>query len=510
VPRTIRGPRTLVAACLLAGLGATVPAAPAAAATTVTVAASDDTYVSSRTPDRNFGTATALYASRTPGDKRTAYLKFTVRGIPAGATGIQATLTLSRDGAAQPPATQLYAVSDRAWTEGRITHRTAPALGARVGTAAGAPYTFDVTGQVRGNGVYAFAAVAPSTRAAARFRSGEATSRRPALTIRYTAPAASPAPAQPAPGCTVSPLLVPSCGAWWGAAPGAMTSTPRDAALATYERKTGRKADIMHLYKAGNQLFPTETERKLALEPGRQRLLSINWKPSGTWADIAAGKADAQIDAEARYLRATWSHKFFLTIHHEPENDVVTTAGSGMTAKDYRAMFRHTALRLKAGGVGNAVLVMNYMGFQEWATQPWFGDLYPGDDVVDWIAYDPYLSADNGKGNGYATLVNRTTNAKVWPGFYRWATTKHPGKPLMLAEWGIFESTKGNTSVKPAFFADMARTMGDFPAIKALLYFDAPKAPRGDTRIDSTSASLDAFTALGRHPKLQPGVPSYR
>ena len=45
---------------------------------------------------------------------------------------------------------------------------------------------------------------------------------------------------------------------------------------------------------------------------------------------------------------------------------------------------------LRADGVTNAVMVMNYMGFDRWMRQSWFQSMWPGDDVVDWIGLDPY------------------------------------------------------------------------------------------------------------------------
>ena len=29
-----------------------------------------------------------------------------------------------------------------------------------------------------------------------------------------------------------------------------------------------------------------------------------------------------------------------------------------------------------------------------------------------------------------------------WAGFYKWATTVHPSKPLMLAEWGVTDNNR--------------------------------------------------------------------
>ena len=128
------------------------------------------------------------------------------------------------------------------------------------------------------------------------------------------------------------------------------------------------------------------------------------------------------------------------------------------------------------------------MGYVPWALQPCFGDLWPGDDVVDWIGYNPYTSA---KGT-FAGLVNSPKGG--WPGFYSWASTGHAGKPLMLAEWGVTEST--DPGAKANFFRAMTVDEQQFPAIKALLYWNDAAYP---TRIDSSPQSLAAYQRLTRN-----------
>jgi hypothetical protein len=292
---------------------------------------------------------------------------------------------------------------------------------------------------------------------------------------------------------------VPSCGAWVGAAANPLGTESWDQALPEFEKTIDRTLDIAHYYNSSPKLFPTAEMIKRAREPGKKRMLLLNWKPEmgRTWAQVAAGdpEVDAAIDAEAKYLKSTFPEKFFLGIHHEPENEVKPAAGSGYTAKDYRAMYRHVALRLKANGVTNAVFVMNYMGTPAWGSQPWFEDLYPGDDVVDWIAEDPYIFGNSSIWwTDFASAVDRKdtyTNPK-WPGFYTWATTKHPGKPIMLGEWGVNEQTTFSKTK-----ADMLRTVHDGlakrPAIKALVYWNETKFdPVGETRLDSSTASRTA------------------
>ena len=316
-------------------------------------------------------------------------------------------------------------------------------------------------------------------------------------------PEPGPTPSTGPGNCPVSQKLVPECGSWWGVAPGVFTTTPASTALADFESKTGRHADIYHRYHRGDELFPTRDEIAAAHDPAGPRVLLVNWKVAWgtTWADVAAGGQDERIDRLAEHLKQTFGDKFFLSLHHEPENDVDPDPDSGMTAKDYAAMYRHTVERLRDDGVDNAVFVMIYMGFQRWATQPWFDRLYPGDDVVDWIGYDPYVSADPTADHhgDFARLVNQTSDPDTWPGFYNWSVAHHPDKPLMLSEWGVFEYPD-DPARKAEIFDSVEQQLPDYPALKALVYFDSPRAPRGDTRIDSSDDALDAFRTLAALP----------
>jgi hypothetical protein len=134
--------------------------------------------------------------------------------------------------------------------------------------------------------------------------------------------------------------------------------------------------------------------------------------------------------------------------------------------------------------------------------QPWWGDLYPGDDVVDWIGSDSYVSADpNGFHFGdFAYLADRTHRSSSFPGYYTWATTKHPNKPFMIAEWGVFDYAADRTQ-KAAIFNSVLPQLKNLPGIKAMMYFDAPNPPGGgDTRIDSSPQALAAFRTIAADP----------
>ena len=134
---------------------------------------------------------------------------------------------------------------------------------------------------------------------------------------------------------------------------------------------------------------------------------------------------------------------------------------------------------------------------------PWFKDLYPGNDVVDWIAQDPYAF---GKGpvwlSSFEGMANRTDNAKTWPGFYNWAATNYPDKPQMLSEWGV-DQPAASPGYKVGFFNSAAAELATLPKLKALVYWDsngvdtAGKALSvGKTQIDINATTKNAFRSF--------------
>jgi hypothetical protein len=325
-----------------------------------------------------------------------------------------------------------------------------------------------------------------------------------------------PRPPRDTAPCGVGVKLVPTCGVLWGVAPGAHTERRGTVALRDFERKTGRTQAIFHAYhRGGNGVFPTRQEKALAREPGRPRILFLNWKPTGaSWAKIAHGdrKTDKFLDRLAKHIRTTYPEQFFFTVHHEPEDDVRPKKGSGYTARDYAAMFRHVVKRLRAGGVDNLVSVVVHMAYAPLTSRPWFTEMYPGDDVVDWVGFDTYAYSRPGYGHGdFAELVNRRAGARnQWPGFYNWATTRFPHKPLMVAEWGVWHHRK-NPAHKAEFYRSVGAQIGWFPRIKALVHFDTPNNQKGwDSRVDATREGLAAYRQLGALPVFQVALGAVR
>lgn len=262
--------------------------------------------------------------------------------------------------------------------------------------------------------------------------------------------------------------------------------------------------DVVHVYHRDGELFPTPAERASAFQPGKNRLLMINWKPAtdSTWHQVAQGYADPRIDRLANHLNKTFRQRFFLAIWHEPENDVNQAAGSGDSAADYAAMYRHVVSRLRGDGVTYAITVMDYTGYAKWALKNWFASLWPGDSYVDWIGIDPYgSSSKTATTHDFTGLINHRDGS--FPGYYTWATMRHPGKPIMLAEWGIAPAP-GDPTGQARFFRSVIERLGSFPRIKAMFYFDSPTPPPGQSRVylAQDPSALRAYRSLSRNSKI--------
>jgi beta-mannanase len=500
---------------VVAGGGFVLTGTADAATTTETSRfySTDDAYTSSTRRTVNFGAADKLVVGKKSGETRLSYVKFAAKVAP-GRTVTAARLRLPVEGKPVAATLRVYSVRS-SWSEKTLTAAHAPALGRLVGSvkpkATDTTLTFDVSTVVTKAGTYAFALRSSATRGVTRLRSIEygartkggpelvLTLKRNKATTKPTKPATS-APAQ----CMTGALLVPSCGVLWGAAAGGFTDVPRDQALKNWEAQTGRTATIFHAYHRGDERFPTKSEIAMTQDPAHPRVLLLNWKVAhnSTWADVAAGHEDARIDMWSAYVKQNYSQKFFLALHHEPENDVRTAASSGMTAKDYAAMYRHVVTRLRANGVTNAVNVIAYMGNEKWMAQSWWKDLYPGDAYVDWVGLDSYVSVEKDYYHygDMGDLLDRQPSGGGL-GWYDWAVKNHPAKPIMVAEWGMYHRRNRITD-KSAAFNSVIPALKEHPAVKAIVYFDTPSDNEGDRDIsvNSSGSSLASFRKVAADP----------
>jgi hypothetical protein len=202
----------------------------------------------------------------------------------------------------------------------------------------------------------------------------------------------------------------------------------------------------------------------------------------------------------ANSIKSLGSTKIFLTLFHEPENDVtsggtncpgLTYKGSAGTPTEYRAMWANVESRFDALGVTNVVWDMNYMNYAPWDCL--VDDLWPGNGLVDWIFFESY--SDNN-----STFASQTGH------FYNLLTSHSNAAHDYLAKpWGVgeFGTNASNLAVRNTYYSGVKTALDNntFPHLKLLSLFDSPGIG-GDFRVAYDSNSQPDPTELNDFMKL--------
>ena len=273
--------------------------------------------------------------------------------------------------------------------------------------------------------------------------------------------------------CPISNILVDACHPWIGAAAmGDPHAAPNAEAQFLYaEKQIGRTMDIFHDYHSPGNLPLNSTEKYFAERPNTY--VYVNWKPASNWADADGGNAtvNASIDRAAASIKSVAPHKIFLTVWHEPGNDVSggtscpIKPGSAGTPAQYRAMWQNVENRFKADGVTNVVWVMNYMGYSKWDCL--VPQLWPGNGLIDWVTFDVYSMGDsstvaNTIGRFYNVLLNDNNSS-----------FNVDAKPWGLAEWG--DCTTSDQAHVYQYYQEMKTALDNntYPRLKMYMVYDS-------------------------------------
>lgn len=290
--------------------------------------------------------------------------------------------------------------------------------------------------------------------------------------------------------CQVNDKLVNSCRPWLGAFANAYPQVQSGLKnqILYHESRIGRQVELVKDYKTeGGQLGADD---KYFIDRADTSLL-LTWKPAGSFG--SGGGSDASvnggIDKMADSIKSVAPHKVMLSVWHEPENDVSagTSAcrnanGTKGSPAQYRAMWQNVRNRFDAKGVSNVVWTWIPMGYSGWTCMD--KDMYPGNNLVDWIMWDPYGQSDK----------------STWTGqigsFYNWMSSNSDASHDFTSKaWGLAEfSTHSSSKAASVAWWNQAKAALDnntFPKIKAYVVFDA-NGGKPDNRImywcDPTSA----------------------
>jgi hypothetical protein len=298
------------------------------------------------------------------------------------------------------------------------------------------------------------------------------------------------------------PTLVPVCGVWWGIWPRAnaagTVTTNLPANVAGVESALGRRFDIVSRYKGwGQQLYDgwdvgLRNSGHIVLEDLTARSFSTNTYTR--WADIAAGRHDDYLRAQALRAKA-FGARTFLSFNQEPEQALERGNAAGSPA-EFAAAYRHVHDVFEGAGATNVVWVWWVMGWS--GHNAVYPRLWPGAAYVDWIAYDPY---DFNACHGRPAKTPRQTIAP----WYAWVTGQpwSAGKPLMLAEYGTNGLDRG------AWFAGVPAVLKTLPRLKAAVQFNS-RPGSCDHRSTGSAANLAGFKAASSDPYVNPRRTVYR
>ena len=288
---------------------------------------------------------------------------------------------------------------------------------------------------------------------------------------------------------TPSARTPPATGALFGAFVGIGPTGPDD--FAAEEALIGRRWVIDNRFYSYEDWINDRTRWDIA----QHKVPLVTWEPHEPLDEVIAGKHDAMLHARAQGARALGA-EIFLRWGHEMNGNWYPWSGSsngganGGAAK-YIAAYRHVHDLFVADGATNVVWVWCPLvtdvpsdGWNHWK------NYYPGDAYVDWVGLDAYNWGSS------STCCTWTSFADLATDLYRdYAAVR----PLMLPE-----TSSAEVGGSKAAWIDAMRTglPRDFPAIKAVVWFDINKET--DWRIASSPATLAAYRAMALDPYFNP------
>ena len=280
--------------------------------------------------------------------------------------------------------------------------------------------------------------------------------------------------------CTPDANLWNPCRPWFGASSNAYSQVSGAQNQYLYfEQREMRQMDMVHTYHAVGQSTAdqlTDVDKYFINRPGT--ILYTNWALTKDFAsaDGSNAQVNAQIDKMANSIVAgvPAGKKIFMTLHHEPENDLSTVpsdcrfapVGTMGTAADYVNMWHNVRNRFHniPGADNRVVWVMNYMNYPKFDCM--IDDVYPGDAYVDWISFNGYHSTNTNVsyqyevGRFYDILTNQSTPEH-----------DYASHPWGIVEWGIHSSTQQNAYLYYRQ-AKAATEQNVFPKLGFYMIFD--------------------------------------
>ena len=281
-----------------------------------------------------------------------------------------------------------------------------------------------------------------------------------------------------------------------------------------YEKLIGRKPASVMWYNSWDDAFPTadcNVARRCQVVP--HLTWELSWpsqNPNNTricpphetgLEDVLAGRYDAYIDQFARDAKA-WGDEILLRFLHEFNGDWYTWSGNKNGRENggpekVKLVWRYVVDRFRAAGALNVKWIWCPHGKTIDRSEEAWNDLlnyWPGADYVDWHgmdAYNWYPKDPWGNARPYQSFEDCFSD--VYQQLLALAL-----KPVIIAEMGSGEFTKGKINKAAWISESFARMKQEYPWIKMYTWFNIKKEL--DWRVNSSPEALEAFRTAMADP----------
>jgi hypothetical protein len=226
-------------------------------------------------------------------------------------------------------------------------------------------------------------------------------------------------------------------------------------------------------------------------------------QPNYSLSNISSGAYDAYITQWATDAKA-WGHPFFLRLDWEMNGNWYpwSELENGNSAGQYVQMWRHVHdIFTKVGATNVTWVWCPNISSTDTSTSIPLAELYPGDTYVDWVCLDGY-----NKNSTYLSFEqlfrgkDATTPVTWLNDSYQTLTTIAPTKPIIIGEtasdeYPLFSSTP-DTTQKANWIRDaLTQIPVNYPAIKAVMWFNWNSDSGSTYVIESSSVAQNAFAA---------------
>jgi hypothetical protein len=276
--------------------------------------------------------------------------------------------------------------------------------------------------------------------------------------------------------------------------------------VATLEQATGHRLTIIYYFE-GIDAGPLPTaQQRSDITAGHvlhinleSRQFAITGHPQVRWSQITAGDFDGPLRQTAAGLAAL-KVPVFLTFDHEVDVPAKTTARG--TPAEFIAAWRHLHQLFDDASARNVIWVWVVTGYGPNDARA--AALYPGNDVVDWVSWDPY--DQRGCQSGGVGSKKAQTFADVAKPFYDWLATDGAragislAKPYLISETGsAYDANDPGASA--AFINSIPAGLTQLPRIRGVTLWDSTTS-ECDYRIagvrQAESALADALRVTGQ------------